>query len=484
MRSLRWQNIWPFLLLLAFALPVCINLAQVPVAWLDETMNLDPAVQWHLHGTFTSALWPNQGAEQKFMCYLPLVEWFHMLNLGFLPWEIFWVRLPFLLLFLAAAVCFYLLLAKVWKLHPAWSLLLLAMLLFDKAVFEILRSVRSETLELSLLAVWLFLNFKHPKHLAVPIIAGLLFMAHPKLWPAIGVGMLFQLPLWWGTFRFWLAPMLFAAPTMAYFLWLDAPMTAWWQQLQGQAAMHGASAHKLYDHFIARYWPYFKEQPWMPLLHACTWIPALRLARAYGRTLQAMPAWMWMAQDLTWLLILAPHHRYLPPHHLLMYVVWAQWLVWKQLPWKQQFRWAFLPVGLLLLLPYSGRMVFGLLQREERDPERVLQWLDGALPPGQPGKTLVIGHSIAHYYLLRHKDTNLHFALEIYPQKFRFRDYQRVFYLGHHGLSAPGIPYPLPEQKYGIPATWSATYRGLILSPVRTEAEMEALVGAYRIPYP
>lgn len=484
MMNLRRQNILPFLLLTVFALPVLINLAQVPVAWLDETMNLDPAVQWHLKGTFSSALWPNQGAEQKFMCYLPLVEWFHMLNLQYLPWELFWVRLPFLLLFLLAAFSFYLLLNQVWKLHPAWSLLLLAMLLFDKAVFEILRSVRSETLELTLLSLWLFLNFKHPKHLAVPILAGLLFMAHPKLWPAIGAGMLFQLPHWWGTFRFWLAPMLFAAPTLAYFLWLDAPFTAWWQQLQGQAAMHGASTSKLYDHVVARYWPYFKEQPWMPLLHVCTWIPAIRLARVHGRTLQAMPAWMWMLQDLTWLLILAPHHRYLPPHHLLMYVVLAQWLLLEKLPWKKSYRLVLLPVAFLMVLPYSGRMALGILQREERDPERVLQWLERELPPGQHGRTLVIGHSIAHYYLLRHRDTNMHFALEIYPQKFWFRDYDRVYYLGPGLRSAPGKAYQLPDPKYGIPESWSATYRGLVLTPVQTEAQMEALVGRYRIPYP
>jgi hypothetical protein len=261
-------------------------------------------------------------------------------------------------------------------------------------------------------------------------------------------------------------------------------MGDWWHQLQGQAAMHGASTHKLYDHVVARYWPYFKEQPWMPLLHVCTWIPAIRLARVHGRALQAMPAWMWMVQDLTWFLILAPHHRYLPPHHLLMYVVWAQWLVLKDLSWKKHYRWVLLPLILVLVLPYSGRMALGILQREERDPERVLQWLEQELPSGKPGRTLVIGHSIAHYYLLRHKDTSMHFALEIYPQKFRFRDYQRVYYLGHQGLSAPGKAYPLPASKYGIPATWSATYRGLILTPLRSEAEMEALVGAYRIPYP
>lgn len=481
---LRWQKIAPPCILFLFALPVFLNLDRVPVAWLDETMNLDPAVQWHLKGRFISELWPNRGSEQLFMCYLPLVEWLHMLNLQFVPWEMFWVRLPFLLIFLAGAWCFFLLMKQQLRLELFWALLLLSLLLFDKSVFELLRSVRSETLELSLLAVWLWLCFRKPANIFIPLLAGLLFMAHPKLWPALGVGMLFHWPVVRGNIRLLLWPLLFTVPALVYFFWLGPSLVGWWHQLQGQAAMHGANGNRLVAHAITRYWPYFKEQPWMPILHLLTWWPAISLLRRFRFSINAMPACMWMVQDFCWMLILAPHHRYLPPHHLLMYVVWAIWLAERQWAYRKAYALSALAFTPFLLFPYASRMGMGFMQRTERNPKPVLRWLEAHIPTGKMGKTLIIGHSIGHYFMMQRRDTGLHFALEIYPQKFRFSDYKRVYYLGPKRPDLPGISYPLPDAIFPIPEEWSPTYRGLTLSILSTEAEMEAIVGPYRIPYP
>ena len=129
-------------------------------------------------------------------------------------------------------------------------------------------------------------------------------------------------------------------------------------------------------------------------------------------------------------------------------------------------------------------MGLGFLQRAERNPKPVLRWLESQIPPGKSEKTLIIGHSIGHYFMMQRRDTNLHVALEIYPQKFRFADYHRVYYLGPKRPELPGISYPLPEAQFPIPVHWSPTYRGLTLSRVSTESEMEAIVGTYRIPYP
>ncbi|MBU6324148.1 MAG: hypothetical protein KJS92_01575, partial [Bacteroidetes bacterium] len=279
-------------------------------------------------------------------------------------------------------------------------------------------------------------------------------------------------------------PLVFALPAMVYFHWLGAPMAVWWHQLQGQAAMHGVEGNRITAHFITRYWPYFKEQPWIPVLHLLTWWPALSLLRQHRLSMKAMPACMWMVQDLSWMLILAPHHRYLPPHHLLMYVVWALWLAEKKWTFRRAYGIAVLAILPFLLFPYASRMGLGFLQRAERNPKPVLRWLEAQVPTGKSEKTLIIGHSIGHYFMMQQRDTNLHFALEIYPQKFRFKDYQHVFYLGPKRPGLPGVAYSLPEAQYAIPENWSPTYRGLTLSTVGTEAEMEAIVGAYRIPYP
>ena len=76
-----------------------INLDSLPVAWTDEVLNLDPAIQFIHNGHYTSKLWPNPNCDIIFASYLPALQWFQTAYLSFLPLEIFWVRLRLLFLF-------------------------------------------------------------------------------------------------------------------------------------------------------------------------------------------------------------------------------------------------------------------------------------------------------------------------------------------------------------------------------------------------
>lgn len=478
-----------YLYLALFLLPLLIAFARTPVAWLDETMNLDPAVQWHLRGTYTSKIWPNQGTDRVFLAYLPLVEVFHIVNLSWLPKTLAWIRLPFLLVFAVGMVAWIRLLNR-QALKPVFVLIFTALLLTDRAVFEILRSGRSETLELSLLA-GVFLTLWRQQLSLAALLTGLLWVAHPKLWVLTSVLSLYI---------FWHAPGLkyklgmiglIAAPALCWLTWLDFPVQDIATQLLGQREGHGAQGNllsRIWQHNWNRFVPYYAVQPWVPLLHLLTWWPAWQLLRRHGWSRLALPGLLWMAQELFWMFFLAAHYRYLPPHQLLMYLVWALWaaeMQWSLKNWSRMIILAALP---FMLYPWASRLAFAFLQWESRDPQAVMNWLDRNLPV--QGKTLLIGHSIGHYHLWQRQDTALDFALEIYPQKFAFSRYQKVYYLGSD--LPPRLAGLQPIASYNLPPprlpealdSRSATYRGLKLYCLPDSQSMEALVGPYRIPYP
>lgn len=476
-------------ILALFLFPVLLAFSRTPVAWLDETMNLDPAVQWHLHGAFVSKVWPNQGTGQLFLAYLPLVELFHIANLAWLPKTLAAIRLPFLFCFIAGLWA-WLRLLEHWKLKPVWLLLLIGLLACDRAVFEILRSGRSETLELAILAGTLLAVFKHRMSVAA-ILTGLLWIAHPKLWALTGLLSLFILSKSGGLKNKLFVCAWIAAPAFLWMAWLGFPLNELHSQLLGQSAGHGADGNvfsRIWQHMWHRFMPYYAGQPWVPLLHLLTWWPAWKLMRSGGWHVKALPGLLWMGQDLFWMFILAPHYRYLPPHQLLMYSVWAIWIAEKEWDFPVSMRRVVLAVVPLLLFPWASRLAFAFLQWEARDPQAVINWLHRSLPVN--GKTLLIGHSIGHYHLWQRQDTLLDFALEIYPQKFSFENYSKVYYLGT-GLPQ-GLHHVKPVATYSLPPpilpealdSKSATYRGLHLYQLPDAASMEVIVGRYRIPYP
>ena len=472
-----------------FLLPVLLAFSRTPVAWLDETMNLDPAVQWHLYGAFVSKIWPNQGTEHVFLSYLPLVEVFHIANLAWLPKTLAAIRLPFLLCFVAGLLAWVRLL-EIWKLKTGWLLLLVGLLACDRAVFEILRSGRSETLELAILAGTLFAVIKNRMLLAA-LLTGLLWIAHPKLWALTGILSLFLLWKAQGTKSKFLAMALIAAPAFLWMSWLGFPLNELLAQLSGQSHGHSAGGNlfsRVWQHVWDRFMPYYAGQPWVPLLHLLTWWPAWKLMRAYGWSYKALPGLLWMGQDLFWMFILAPHHRYLPPHQLLMYTVWALWIVERDWAFPARMKFAMFFVVPFMLYPWASRLTFAFLQWDARDPQAAINWLNRSLPIH--GKTLLIGHSIGHYHLWQRQDTMLDFALEIYPQKFSFEHYEAVYYLGKElpvelHYIRPLASYSLPPAKL-VPQldNKSATYRGLKLYRLNDKESMEALVAAYRKPYP
>ncbi len=483
------RRLFLYFCILFFGL-VLLNLDLVPVAWLDETMNLDPAVQWHQSGKYISFIWPNEGSEQSFLCYLPGIAWVHWLSLKLLPFSMFWIRLPFILFF-ALTLWATVKTARNWA-SPEWAVfLLLFLFICDKGVFESLRSVRSETAEMMLLALTAyFLSAGNPRAAAITV--SLLAVFHPKLWPSCAVLSLAALVTAPGAIRRMQVLFLLLLFPLIFLAQANWDLQGVYHQLLVQSSKHStltASGNNiLVNHFLDRFFPYNLYQPFMAILHA----GALFLIHPQRKKLlsfrESWPEWTFMFTSLCWMIILAPHHRYNGPLLLMGLWVWMRnthlWL--RFVPEKTTIR-SLLVVLLLplILFPFASRMALGFIQREERKPAPVLRWLEKNIPPGK-GKKLLAGDAIGYYFCAESRKAD--YMIPIYPQKFRFTGYRNIYLLDKENHT-PGLrkvsEYPLPQaspiQKKVSGS--SVTYRGLTLYEITSQQCWDSLFSKYNIAY-
>ena len=298
------------------------NLDRLPIAWNDEIQNLDPALVWHNTGYYCSPLWPNPGAESKFLSYPPLLEAWHCLWLfvGKSQWV---VRLPFLIfqtiaaLLLYRLVCNFLSTTSTESINestntltighqqsqgplntslsgiPIYSIgaLFAALFLFDKSTGEIARSLRVETPIILILLLFIGQAIKQISQprllnsLFLGICLGALATAHLYTWPLVFAAIGLHL-LWLSqkiTTQKWQHLFVFFAGIIIPFLlfWVSVhpnlkDLTA---QLFMQAEDHSGSSFlaNIYGFFITRFIPYYLEQPYAIALHFIYWIAAIQI---------------------------------------------------------------------------------------------------------------------------------------------------------------------------------------------------------------
>ena len=381
---------WIFLLVGIYLIAGLVNLDRLPIAWNDEIQNLDPALVWYHTGNYCSPLWPNPGAESKFLSYPPLLEAWHCLWLYF--GQSMWiVRLPFLIFHLLTALLLYRLVCQLLsapsstrkqpepyspKIIEQLSLLITALFLFDKSTGEIARSLRVETPIMLLLALFISTAPKliHQCKFHIPPFLGLclgsLAVAHLYTWPLVLIATALILNHF---IHYQKQSSLLHGFT--FLLGLIAPITIFWlvvkpewhdltTQLFMQAEDHSGSSvgSNLYGFFIGRFIPYYIEQPYTLLLHLLYWLAALRLLILFydprpnlWRTFFKTPKKHFFNPYDTTLLIpilylsfaiptaifLTPQHRYYPVQHLLGLLVIAVYLqnFKPQLPWNPLYHW-------------------------------------------------------------------------------------------------------------------------------------------------
>ncbi|MEY3593938.1 MAG: hypothetical protein RL041_910 [Bacteroidota bacterium] len=376
---------WISLLIGIYLIAGLVNLDRLPIAWNDEIQNLDPALVWHHTGNYCSPLWPNPGAEFKFLSYPPLLEAWHCLWLYF--GQSMWiVRLPFLIFHLLTALILYRLVCQLLSAPSSarkqpepyspiiiehLALLITALFLFDKSTGEIARSLRVETPIMLLLALFISTapklihrcTFHFPPFLGLCL--GSLAIAHLYTWPLVLISTVLILNHF---IHYQKQSSLLHGFT--FLLGLIAPITIFWlvvkpelhdltTQLFMQAEDHSGTSlgSNLYGFFIGRFVPYYIEQPYTFLLHLLYWIAALRLLILFydprpslWSTFFKTPKKHFFNPFDTTLLIpilylsfaiptaifLTPQHRYYPVQHLLGLLVIAVYLqnFKPQLPWN------------------------------------------------------------------------------------------------------------------------------------------------------
>lgn len=438
-------------------------------------MNLDPALQFHKHGVYKGFLWPNEGSNTQFLCYPPLIEWFHIASLYVLPFDIFWLRLPFLLLHVGSLYFLYRIASKLSKGQDWMALLMVSLFMFDKVVFEISRSMRVEVLLTFLLLLLVWLNI-HKKHLIWQgLVAGLLLLAHLNMWPWLAIWALFQFKNLRHLSVFTVAALV---PVLLFFFAIDFHLTALYQQLFMQAEQHasqGGLGQKIADFLWNRFWPVYKEQPWA-LLYTPFLLGAAVVSIFNKR--QNPFAWSFLACSLVWILVLAPHYRYWPP----LFAAGLLMLAWELGSSKRPVTIA-LPVwfGTLLLLGagFGARHLLAIQQRDSRNPEAALAWLKSQL--NEKDKTLIVGEGIAFYAT---QNPNFDYGMEFYPQNLAFQNYSKVYYLSRD--TAPfAVKATYTVKSHTTVSTlqrWQRgeTYAGMKLYEIKNKADWDKLTGAYQ----
>ena len=415
---------WIFLLVGIYLIAGLVNLDRLPIAWNDEIQNLDPALVWHHTGKYCSPLWPNPGAESKFLSYPPLLEAWHCLWLYF-GQSVWIIRLPFLVFHLITALLLYrfvvhllsapastsyLFIIASYRKQPEpfsikiieqLALLITALFLFDKSTGEIARSLRVETPIMLLLTLFISTAPKliHQCKFHVPPFLGLclgsLAIAHLYTWPLVFIAAALIV----NHFIHYQKQSSFTHGS-TFLLGLIAPITIFWlvvqpewhdltTQLFMQAEDHSGSSvgSNLYGFFIGRFIPYYIEQPYTLLLHLLYWLAALRLLILFydprpnlWRTFFKTPKKYFFNSFDTTLLIpilylsfaiptaifLTPQHRYYPVQHLLGLLVIAVYLqnFKPQLPWNPLYHW-------LNILKYTQ----SASAAENNDSHRFTPWI-------------------------------------------------------------------------------------------------------------
>jgi hypothetical protein len=538
---------WIFLLVGIYLIAGLVNLDRLPIAWNDEIQNLDPALVWHHTGKYCSPLWPNPGAEFKFLSYPPLLEAWHCLWLYF-GQSVWIVRLPFLIFQLLTALLLYRLVCQLLSAPSSarkqpkpyspniieqLALLITALFLFDKSTGEIARSLRVETPIMLLLAMFLSTAPKliHQCKFHIPPFLGLclgsLAIAHLYTWPLVLIATVLILNHF---IRYQKQSSLLHGFT--FLLGLIAPITIFWlvvkpelhdltTQLFMQAEDHSGTSmgSNLYGFFIGRFIPYYIEQPYTFLLHLLYWIAALRLLILFydprpnlWSTFFKTPKKHFFNPFDTTLLIpilylsfaiptaifLTPQHRYYPVQHLLGLLVIAVYLqnFKYQLPWNplNHFRrilkstqsaiptennhsnrftpWISLIFVISLATPWTIRHSVAILQRNQRNPNTAIEFLNknlNSLPTGE-----ILGEPIANYWLAQSPNPKKWtYGFEFYPQHFPFNPKKPRYFLS---LTTPNqLPFLTVQDsliinpEFNFTQKLGHTYDGLYLYKVQNE---------------
>ncbi len=488
---------WPFwVIIVLYFITALVNLAYVPVAWVDETMLIDPAWQLLKHGHFSSMIWPHKGTEDVFLAYLPLSSFIHTCTLFIFPPVIFFTRMPWLLALIIAACFMYRFIDTRHHINKIGILVILILFLFDEGISNAMRSGRAEMPVLALLAAAFYLSIRRKHPYIQSLLLGLLSIAHLSVYPIIAILFAELITRKQPARTRALSLLIMIVPGIIYLGLAHFDVQLIYQQLIVHGREHDQSAvtgNPFWLHFVERFQPVYRFQAYMIILNLL--IHALCVYHILVRRSfrQSVLEWCFLATSIFWFFSLAPFARYTPVLVLMIFLLLPD-LYKRVLSFAGFIRINFSTFSVLhaivmfliigyIAAPFAIRNISALYQRKERYEFAAYRWLDTWIKPtGQ--RVLIIDESIGHFYSMNREGVD--FTLTYAVKKFSFKEYDEVYYLTHRSAPKGGVLIDeyLKDWEVTLPAFLPKqpviTYKGLRLYKIGDERSFEGLQRGYR----
>jgi hypothetical protein len=425
--------LWSLVVLLTFC---CVLF--IPIAWLDEVMDLDPAFNLLKGNGLQSKIWSYSGSDTYFVANLPFRQVPYFLALFVGNSSIYGVRIFF---FFIAALSFYMV-YKVFTLeikNKEWLWIFLMLFFFDKGIWESLRSVRTEIMQVGLFAAALyFVLYKQKAWIGLCFILPLV-LTHPASWALGLILWIYAFSLLKSTRQKLAYTIISLLPFILWFYSFAFDIHFFSKQFLAASSDHTSNGNilsKIYDHFWKRFFPYYNISPWVFIL----WIFAhiISIHKVYtsykNKTKIDILSLLFLGHSIYWFLALAPMHRYNPSMLFIIYFISAKECV----PFISKFKHSKIAISIIVFLqsiPFIVSCFLVSTQLQMRQHQRVLNWIEKQIP--NQTNVLLGGEAIGAYYAFQ-KHPKVQYYEPIYPQNIQFEIYTHKYL-----LSREILPYTL-----------------------------------------
>lgn len=453
---LKKQHLIFIFFILIYLIFGLINLETLPVAWTDEIMHIDPAIQFIKNGEFTSKVWPNPGSEIVFASYPPLIHWWHTFWIRLTHPSIFLVRLPFLIFHIISLILIFKYLLNN-QINPILTSLIVISFALDKTVFEISRSVRIEVILILLITLYIHIQKIQNLFFIRALLLGLMSIAHLYVWPVIFVWSISEL-MKLSLKKQVVFSMILLLPVALYLHSIHYNYVSLITQIGKQTTDHqinsgSASNNVLLNSFYYRFFPQYKEQP-------LVLIGVLFLFGIVLKNFFQYKKWpnintnelAFFILFITLFFALSPQYRYLP-------VLYCLGILIVPLNVNFKLKWFLVLIVINGSISFVARHSVALVQRDARLSKPILNFINLHVQTNK--KTLIIGESIGAYYSFLRRDTMCDYGIDFYPQHWNWNNYSQVILLTkkHHEQGTFIAEYK-PETQFQLPTFVTALGKG------------------------
>lgn len=464
----KQQTYW-IILFVFCVLTALLALEYLPIAWFDEVMDFEPVARWFQNGEHASIAWPLQDCGKSCYVNLPFREFPHFIALLIFGPSLWGLRFVFLFFTVLAAIGFWKVLKEL-KLPISLCFFLSFMLFLDRGTLEMMRGSRPEVLEMALLA-WSFYYLLREKYFVSSTILLALAWVHPAFW-IIAVGLWIYSFFQASTKTRLLNSLLVLVSFIGFTWFIEGDFNLFYKQFSMSAMAHVADyswGRKFLEHLSMRYLKFWRIEFWWMFIFIGSHIWIF----TQWKKVNLLTKYVLLIVVLTsvyWFLLLLPNYRYcVALNTALLFLV-----VNIKPEFIRKFQHKGVQIGMLAILfvPFMGRAFVAGIQNEERNPDRVLAWLEKELPKKN---TLVIGESIASYWSIKNPSTK--FAHDTQPQNAKFANFDQVYYLSKSKKLPVFANYEVIqiERILGFPLRGS-TYANLSLYKIENQKTFDSIV--------